>query len=57
MSTERPASPPSEVETLEQRIVRGLSDVGESSSDIIQPTLGSSVSNVFSDSDLQKIRV
>ena len=57
MSTERPASPPSEVETLEQRIVRGLSDVGESSSDIIPPTLGSSVRNVFSDGDLEKIRV
>ena len=57
MSTERPESPPSEVETLEQRIVRGLSDVGESSSDIIPPTLGSSVRNVFLDGDLEKIRV
>lgn len=55
MSTERPASPPSEVETLEQRIVRGLADVGESSSDIIPPTLGSSDTNVFSDGDLEKI--
>ena len=55
MFTERPASPPSEVETLEQRIVRGLADVGESSSDIIPPTLGSSVTNVFSDGDLEKI--
>lgn len=57
MSTERPASPPSEVETLEQRIMRGVSDVGESSSDIIPPTLGSSIRNVFSDGDLEKIRV
>ena len=55
ISTEQPVSPPSEVETLQQRVERSLANESENSSDIIPPTSGS-IRGVFSDHDLENIR-
>ena len=52
-STGKPESPPSEEETLQQRVERAL---GDNSSEIVPPTLGSSVKGFFSEDDLESIR-
>ena len=55
---ETPTEPldlPSEEETLEQRVQRTLEDQGNSS-DIIPPTVTSSLKNVFTSTDLEKVR-
>ena len=46
---------PSEQETLQQRVQRTLED-SENTSDIIPPTVTSSVKNVFASTELEKVR-
>lgn len=47
---------PTEVETLHQRVSRMLAEESETSSDIIPPTVSSSVRNVFKGTELQGIK-
>ena len=47
-------SPPSEQETLQQRVQRSLEE--DANSDIIPPTATSSVKNMFSSSDKENIQ-
>lgn len=43
-----------EVETLHQRVLRMLPEEGETSSDIIPPTVSSSLRNVFKATDFKE---
>lgn len=47
---------PTEVETLDKRVSRMLPEESETSSDIIPPTVSSSVRNVFKATELQGIK-
>ena len=56
-SSQEPLRLPSEVETLEQRVERALQAESETSSEIIPPTsVSSSVRNVFTESELEKMQ-